>query len=57
MKTKEVEVTLKGVTVFDKLVFLFVRMTTGVPRLKLVPVNVIVPVVIELVEILDKEGD
>ena len=57
VKTTEVAVELTGVTVVDRPVFLLERTTTGVPRFKLAPVRVIVPVVIELVEIPDKEGD
>jgi hypothetical protein len=57
VKVMEVAVVEVGVTTLTKLVFLCVKTTTGVPRLKLLPVSVTLPEEMELTDIEVNLGD
>lgn len=54
--TEEAEAA-EGLTSDTRPVFLLVRTTTGVPRLRFDPLRVIAPAEMELVEMLDRTGD
>lgn len=57
VKTIEVAEEEDGVTLLYRPVFLLVRMTRGEPRLRFVPLRVMLPVVIVLVDMLVRDGD